>query len=252
MHNCPKCNTPFETGTKFCTKCGANLEKLFIVNPVCPVCHKSYPDGTQFCESDGAKLVSADKMIPRCVICGKEYSDDTKFCPIDGGAVVPETLRGDSSHSYFHTATYQKASFGERLLASLLDSLIIGALSIPALVFYFLGIAELEDSDSAGTGVYFVLAVILYIIPLVYSFIKDGLGEGQSYGKRALNIKVVYVSDQKNCTKGGSSLRTLITAILSFFCWAGCIIEPIMVLANGDGRRLADLAAGTIVIKCKN
>jgi uncharacterized RDD family membrane protein YckC/predicted nucleic acid-binding Zn ribbon protein len=254
MYNCPTCNQPFESGTKFCSKCGCNLEESFIENPVCPKCHKSYPAGTTFCTADGAKLVSPNKLIPKCVICGTQYSADTKFCPKDGGAVIPEAFRyAPGAAAQGGSFGPQKADLGNRFVASLLDSLIVTGLSIPAFIFYSLGIAntvnELYGSvDYSGSVFFFLLAVVTYFIPLVYQFIKDGLGEGQSWGKKVMKIKVIKVSDNSNCTKGTSALRALIGLLLCCIPFVGWLIEPIIVLATPDGRRLADKAAGTMVV----
>ena len=189
MYNCPTCNTPFEMGTKFCPKCGCNLEEAFIIDPVCPVCHKTYPAGSTFCTNDGAKLVSPEKLIPKCVICGTQYTSDTKYCPKDGGAIIPEALRYAHSHQSHgsNTAVYlEKASMGNRFVASLLDSLICVGLGIPAIIFYAIGMANVTtdyygSTNYAGAAVFFILAFLLYIIPLIYTFIKDGLGNCQSW-----------------------------------------------------------------------
>lgn len=93
MYNCPECNEPFEEGTKFCSKCGCNLEEEFMIKPICPKCKKKFPNGTKFCDVDGEKLVTPKKLIPKCVICGKEYTDGTKFCPKDGGVIITEFLK---------------------------------------------------------------------------------------------------------------------------------------------------------------
>ena len=93
IYKCPKCETEFSLGTKFCEKCGCNLEVEFIETPTCSVCRKTFPTGTKFCKEHGIKLVSPEKTIPKCVKCEKEYSDDTKFCPLDGGKIIPEALR---------------------------------------------------------------------------------------------------------------------------------------------------------------
>lgn len=254
MFDCPKCNTSFESGTKFCPKCGCNLEESFIINPVCPVCHKSYPAGSTFCTIDGAKLVSPEKLIPKCVICGTQYSADTKFCPKDGGAVIPEALRyTTSTHNIKYTGSVEKASLGNRFVASLLDGLVAGALSIPAIIFYCIGLANVTtgyygDSNYASAAIFFVFAFFLYFIPLIYNFIKDGMGDGQSIGKKAMNIKVINVSDNSSCTKGTSALRALIGGLIGIVPLVGWLIEPIMVIATSDGRRLADKVAGTMVI----
>jgi uncharacterized RDD family membrane protein YckC len=250
-YKCPKCNTDFETGTNFCQNCGCNLENEFIENPVCPRCHKSFLTGTRFCDVDGSKLTSPDKLIPKCIKCGKVYPADTKFCPDDGGAVIPEALRYVNANVSNRNANgvYAKASLGNRFLASLLDGLIIIGLAIPAIIFYAIGIDQSRSWDNDNADRMFVGAAFLYIIPLIYSFIKDGIGNGQSWGKKALGLMVVYLPTNTPCTKGTSALRALIGGLISAIPFVGWLVEPIMVLATEDGRRLADKAASTQVVE---
>ena len=96
---CPKCNTEFLAGTKFCPNCGYNLETDFKETPTCPMCEKIFPTGTKFCTEDGTKLelVLPEQMIPCCEICGKTYNDLTKFCPEDGGKVLSEAFRKEET-----------------------------------------------------------------------------------------------------------------------------------------------------------
>jgi len=72
IHQCPKCNTEFSVGTKFCQNCGCNLENEFTETPTCPKCGKIFTMGTKFCDVDGSKLVSPERLIPRCVKYEKE------------------------------------------------------------------------------------------------------------------------------------------------------------------------------------
>jgi len=262
MLNCPKCGTPFEKGTKFCSSCGLNLENEFIFNPVCPKCGKEFSDGTKFCDSEGAKLVSTEKLIPRCIKCGKEYPNDTKFCPDDGGSVVPEAFRQRANiieqyKNRNYGLLYPKASLGNRFLAFLLDGLFGLLLGIPALIFIIAGItssASYYSSRSSGVGL-IVFGVILLVIPMIYAFIKDGLGEGQSWGKRALGLMVVDLDSNIPCTKGKSWLRYSISFLIVIVPYLNLLtmwIEPIMVLATNDGRKAADLVAKTQVIEKNN
>ncbi|MCX8026472.1 MAG: zinc ribbon domain-containing protein [Thermodesulfovibrionales bacterium] len=93
MIKCPKCNVQIEEGTRFCSKCGCNIEKEYLIEPVCPKCERQYPDGTRFCNVDGSLLTTKDKLIPKCIKCGKIYPKGVKYCPDDGGEVVPEAFR---------------------------------------------------------------------------------------------------------------------------------------------------------------
>lgn len=249
MYKCPQCGSDFEIGQAFCPNCGYNLKENFIESPICPKCHRTYPAGTQYCKEDGCKLVRQEDLKYKCEKCGKEYNENVKFCPDDGGRILPAYLIGNPSSS---TSVLQKAPIGKRFLAYLIDSLIMFALAIPAGIFYGIGIsmASEYDYDSSSSAVlFFILAVICYILPMAYAFIKDGLKNGQSYGKAAVNLKVINYYTKLPCTKGTSCLRNLISMVLCLIPIVGPFIEPIMVLATEDGRKLADRAANTIVVE---
>lgn len=264
MLNCPKCGTPYERGTKFCSSCGLNLENEFILNPVCPQCGRQFAEGTKFCDVDGARLVSADKLVPRCIKCGKEYPAGVKFCPDDGGAIVAEAYRPkpefQGPFAGMNTGVkYPKAPLGDRFLAFLIDMLVGLVLSIPAIIFLVIGIISVsrdysydESFDGTGSGiVMIVLGALLFVLPMIYGFIKDGLNEGQSYGKKAMGLMVVDVENNLPCTKGKSSIRYLISALICAVPYLNlitCWIEPVMVLVTEDGRKAADLVAKTQVI----
>lgn len=261
-YNCPKCGSEFKKDTKFCQTCGCNLELEFIENPVCPKCKTSYPTNTKFCVNDGSKLVRPQDLIPKCVLCNTAYSDDIKFCPKDGGEVKIILTRHFSQQHYGQIQSnqkfgtnqkYPKASLGNRFLASLLDGLISLGLSIPAIIFFVLGMAKLDSYYSKDEAIgLFIIAFLFYLIPLTYNFIKDGLGQGQSLGKKALDIMVVNLDSNTPCNKGKSFFRNFISGLVTLIPFVGWLIEPIMVLATDDGRKLGDKAANTQVIDKNN
>jgi uncharacterized RDD family membrane protein YckC len=275
MHNCPKCQTPFEPGTRFCSGCGLNLESEFLINPICPKCRTHYPDGTKYCDTDGARLTTEDKLIPKCVRCGTEYPEGVRFCPVDGGAVIAEAFQQfqPQSQNISYTPSgamqaYPKASMGSRFVAMLLDGFIAFGLAIPAIICLVIGIVmasnrctydEYGNSYSNYSGSVFILFIVLgallFILPMIYSFIKDGLGKGQSIGKKAMGLMVVHLDDNTPCTKGRSALRQLISSLINIVPYLNILtmwIEPIMVLATEDGRKAADFAAHTQVIELQH
>ena len=170
----PKCNQPFEAGTKYCTKCGCNLEESFIEDPICPVCRKSYPAGSTYLV-DGTKLVSPDKLISKCVICNTQYSADNKFCPKDGGAIIPEAWRSFAGNSYHNDSNEYivKSDIGIRFIAAIIDVLIEAGLSVPAIAFYMLGVAGLTTNSLGypvhrSLPIFYILSFFAYFIPIIY------------------------------------------------------------------------------------
>lgn len=244
-HLCPNCLAEFEDGEKFCKSCGSNLSEIFILNPLCPKCGKSFPEGSRYCDVDGEKLCAFEDLVPKCQICGKTYTPDVKYCPIDGGVVVVRNMASNKLNgNRVYEGTLQKADLGRRFVAALIDSFIVGLLSIFAIIPYSIGLTKIlsyYSSDEAGG--YFLVAAVLFLIPMIYQLLKDGMFNGQSIGKKAMGLRTITVETKEPCSIGKSVIRNLISALVSFVP-----IEPILVLVTNDGRKLGDKAAGTIVI----
>ena len=158
---------------------------------------------------------------------------------------------------YNYTGRYDKAPLGKRFLAFLLDGLIIVALFLPSLFFLFDFFREVFINNYYnGYRNYsqenLIFGLILFLLPIRYSLIKDGIGEGQSYGKSAFDLMVINVNTNKPCTKLNSAGRNLLYSIICRIPYVGFLTEIIMVFANPDGRKLSDLAAGTQVIEKSN
>jgi uncharacterized RDD family membrane protein YckC len=274
-NKCPKCLNAFTQKTKFCKVCGCNLEQELIETPTCPKCNTTYSSDVKFCINDGIKLVHPDKLIPECSVCKKKYTNGAKFCPLDGGAIkldddilkmkVNDTQKENKDSKIQENIStpqqpitngprkYDKAPNGKRFLAYLLDTMIIIVLYLPSLYllydFYYRFLYyHYADYDYQFQGK-FLLGLVLLIFPIGYALIKDGIGEGQSYGKRALDLMVVNVSDNRPCTKPNSMGRNLVFSIIGGIPYVGALLEIIMVFANPEGRKLSDLIAGTQVIE---
>ncbi len=192
-----------------------------------------------------------------CTKCGSENPANAMFCHSCGGALSQLVNQAERASSPVHglPGKYPKASLGNRFGAAVLDTLIIFCLALPAIIFFGLAIAELGDywgDEGSAYGMMFFAGLLYIALPLPYSFIKDGLGKGQSWGKKATGLMVVCLSDNTPCTKGKSFLRGLIMGLLGIIPYVGWMVEPIIVLVDVDGRRLGDRAADTQVIDVLN
>ena len=133
---------------------------------------------------------------------------------------------------------YSKPKFGARALAHVFDLCVCG---VPLFVAFSL------FSLWAPLGILATPAAILWAI--YYGFIKDGREGGQSIGKKLLNLMVVNVTTNRPCTERESFLRQLDLCFLMAIPVLGWLVEPIVMIASKDGRRLGDRAAGTQVIE---
>lgn len=112
-----------------------------------------------------------------------------------------------------------------------------------------------ENGDFSGInivgGMVWLWGLFLLIIPSIYYFIKDGLKNGQSYGKRMFGLMVIDIQKNLPCSKGKSAFRNLISSLIVAMPFINILtfwIEPIMVLVRTDGKKAADMVASCQVI----
>jgi uncharacterized RDD family membrane protein YckC len=139
---------------------------------------------------------------------------------------------------------YPKARVGARLLAYIIDEVVA---VVPMSVLILVAIA-LSPRRNGVSGLAIAVLLLGFGWSVYYNFVKDAWRNGQSVGKKAMNLMVVDVKANRPCTVGESALRALIFFLLNFFGGLGWLIESIVILASENGRRLGDLAAGTQVI----
>jgi uncharacterized RDD family membrane protein YckC len=131
---------------------------------------------------------------------------------------------------------YPVASVGDRILAYILDMIIMIAYVV-AVVALFINI-ELEI-----VWVWVMMIVIpMFFYPLAFEIFMNG----QSPGKRAMNIQVVRL-DGTQPAIGNYVLRWLM-GLVDFYVLSGAI-AVIVIAANGKGQRIGDIVAGTCVVK---
>jgi uncharacterized RDD family membrane protein YckC len=131
---------------------------------------------------------------------------------------------------------YPVASIADRIFAYLIDVLI--------LVVYFIALISLLIQIKMSEG---WLLILLFAVPyLLYSISFEIFMNGQTPGKRALNIQVVRL-DGSPPTVGNYIIRWLF-ALLEFQLFSGAI-AVLTILISGKGQRLGDVVGGTSVIK---
>ena len=136
---------------------------------------------------------------------------------------------------------YEVASVGDRALAAIIDNVILYAW-IGAVI----GLAAYFKAPDITMG---VIAVVLCGIPYVfYNLASEMLFNGQSIGKKARNIKVVRLDGTP--PRFGDYLIRWLLRIVDTVMFSG-IVALVVVLANGRGQRIGDIAAGTAVVRVR-
>lgn len=131
---------------------------------------------------------------------------------------------------------YPLAGIGERILAFLIDYIIIGS------VYFILRYVLVQIGVGQGLAVGGLLALLVYL----YRLVSEVLMNGQTVGKMALSIKVVKL-DGSTPSFVAYFLRWLLEPIDFFIVGLGVIF----IILTKNGQRVGDLLAGTTVVKMK-
>ncbi len=153
-----------------------------------------------------------------------------------------ETIKIETTQNV--SLEYAPASVGERILAFLIDILVE--------IAYIFGVFKIFDvldinlnfrNDSIGT-------IVLYFVFFIPIFFYDVLSEiflnGQSIGKKAMNIKVIRTNGRQ-ADIGQYALRWFFRVVDVSF--SSGLVAIIGISTNGRGQRIGDLAADTCVIR---
>lgn len=133
--------------------------------------------------------------------------------------------------------TQNAAGVGERILAYLIDGLIMLA--------YIIIVALILGGLDGSTGEEWLFMAVILLPLLLYHVIWESLWNGQSPGKAALHLRVVKLDGSKPALS--NYLVRWLLRIVDITITSGSV-AVVTILMNGRGQRLGDLAAGTTVI----
>jgi uncharacterized RDD family membrane protein YckC len=137
---------------------------------------------------------------------------------------------------------YQVAGLGTRAIAQLIDLLIVTGIEIAVLLFGFAAGTVTNSSTVAGL----VIIVLSFINVFGYFWTSEALWSGQTLGKKTFRLRAVGDRGEP-LTFLQAGIRNIVR-IVDFLPY-GYGVGMIVLFANGNGKRLGDLAAGTIVVK---
>lgn len=142
------------------------------------------------------------------------------------------------------------AGVGSRLLAALLDALVV---IVAFLTVTIVGgiVAAYINSQTDITGDANEVLLALYLVLLfagVFGYFAglELLWNGQTVGKRALGIRVLR--DDGSPVDTASVLARTVVRLIDFLP-VGYLVGLVSMVADGRGRRLGDIVGGTIVVR---
>jgi uncharacterized RDD family membrane protein YckC len=137
---------------------------------------------------------------------------------------------------------YQVAGMGTRAIAQLLDLLIVTGLLI-ALTFAAGLSAAISNSEVLPD---LILILGSFVIVFGYFWISEAMWSGQTIGKKVFRLRAVGDRGEP-LTFMQAGIRNIVR-IVDFLPY-GYGVGVVVLFINGKGKRLGDLAAGTIVVK---
>lgn len=172
------------------------------------------------------------------------------------------TAYANAGQGHPSTSLYQKASYGKRFAAVMLDSIYCVWPMLIAMVLMIVAAANSNQSSSnedlslsGGWAAVFALAIIFgalatLIVGIWNSVVRQGR-TGQSFGKKKMGLALVNAST--GTTVGGWRVlgRYLVASMLGNLT-AGIfgLIDYLWPLWDDRGQRLVDKMLGTVVIPC--
>lgn len=145
-----------------------------------------------------------------------------------------QTVRVRTTQNVF--IDYTLASIGDRILAYLIDRVI--------LILYTVALfAALAQGNVNNVWVWIVFLGLPW---LFYSLAFEIAMNGQTPGKRVLNIQVVKL-DGTPATIGNYLLRWIF-ALVDFYIMSG-VVAVVSIAMGGKGQRVGDVVANTTVVK---
>src|SRR6266508_6259211 len=136
---------------------------------------------------------------------------------------------------------YQVAGLATRGIAQILDLLILAGV-LGALYFAALGIG----AAGAEAAAYLVAVIGSFIVIFGYFWTCEAFWSGQTVGKKVFRLRAVGDRGEP-MTFIQAGIRNVIR-IIDFLPYAYGV-GLVVLFINGRGKRLGDLAAGTIVVK---
>ncbi len=145
-----------------------------------------------------------------------------------------QTVRVRTTQNVF--IDYPVASIGDRILAHLIDRIILILYSVVVVAAF----ASLE------INIWYLWLIVLGFPWMFYSLVFEIFMNGQTPGKQGMKIKVVRLNGTPPTI--GDYLLRWIFSFVDFYIFSGAIAVAIIAM-GGKGQRLGDIVAGTSVVK---
>lgn len=140
------------------------------------------------------------------------------------------------------TIEYELASLRERSFAFLIDLIIIGVVYAIMAIF----IEAVSFNDESLSQIFGFLIIVIFIF---YHLLSEIFADGQSFGKKALGVKVVRLDGEE---PGLSDFLLRAVLLLVDFLLSLGVLAALLISSSAKNQRLGDMTANTTVIRLKH
>ena len=165
-------------------------------------------------------------------------------------AAAPLTQTVDVETPELVVLSYTLAGLGSRAIAALIDYLIcfVGFIIVQVGILTFIPRNSLGPSrDASVAWVFAMMAILQFVVLWGYYVLFEALADGQTPGKRSQRLRVVRDGGY-SVTFGASAVRNLLR-IVDMQPVVLYMVGMVSILLSKRGKRLGDIAAGTIVVR---
>lgn len=142
---------------------------------------------------------------------------------------------------------YELAGLKDRFLAQFIDLMIVGSVYM-IIMTIIVNADQLNQFGDEVANVDRIIQFLFIILFLGYHLICEILMQGQSFGKKAVGIKVVRLDGLE--AKLSDYLSRVVFLIVDFIL-SGGVLGALLIGSSSKGQRLGDMTAHTTVIKLK-
>jgi len=234
---CPQCGTLNENTREECVRCKTRLRSPEMEGKIACVNHANR-EATTGCAACGNRLCDA------CAL----NANGVDFCEAHAPASAQRTSHEEEDYErvpVVNTATAPRASFGLRLLAFVLDGLLVfvGAVVIALLFWMFVGSTEFINRPDLRPGPYWTYWALLFLAAAAYTILLTAMN-GQTVGKQVAGV-IVLQPDGRVISLRTSAVRYFVSLLSALalglgFLWAAW---------DKDKRTWHDRAAGTATFR---
>ena len=191
-----------------------------------------------------------------CTQCGTQMPDAARFCPDCGAehpaADNPATVgpgraeQADPLHSPAVSADHDYAGIGRRVLAHLVDAIVV--LIIYLVIGYQVAARTggLTDGGFDMEGGPALVAIgLTFLASMIYFAVMESSRSGKTFGKRLAGIRVANADGGK--AKFGQALTRNILRLIDGLVFY--IVGIILIWRSDRNQRLGDRVAHTIVLR---